>query len=305
MVTPVSAASVSLNKIQTNIYVGNSTVLRPTRGTATNWQSSNPSIASVSGSGVVLGRRRGTCVIACRVSGVVLRCTVNVRTRQVSRYISNAYSTVWKNILGAVESGGQVYGRRDYAAFAGPGANSPNEYSCTAGAYQEYGENLRQLLVRIRIEFPYSFYGRDGAGIISDLRRTWSDSNPYRVYSGSTKARVIQKIISSSVGQYVQDLRAVELMDLYFRDIRNLGVRNLQAAMFMAECYHLGGFAAVRRVVNRASNKNSISSLRTSLYQDQYDYSNSYQIGDSFYRSRHELVYRWLTQYIPASVMIR
>lgn len=35
--------------------------------------------------------------------------------------------TVLRKILYAVESGGQVYGRQNYSAFAGVGANTPNE----------------------------------------------------------------------------------------------------------------------------------------------------------------------------------
>ena len=36
--------------------------------------------------------------------------------------------------------------------------------------------------------------------------------------------------------------------------------------MFMAECYHLGGFAAVRRVVSRAGNKNKLNPAYRMIY---------------------------------------
>ena len=42
------------------------------------------------------------------------------------------------NIIGAVESGGQVYGKRRYEAYAGKGANSANEKTCTLGWAQNY-----------------------------------------------------------------------------------------------------------------------------------------------------------------------
>lgn len=36
-------------------------------------------------------------------------------------------------IIGGVESGGQVYGGQNYAAYAGKAANSANEKTCTLG----------------------------------------------------------------------------------------------------------------------------------------------------------------------------
>ena len=40
---------------------------------------------------------------------------------------------VLTNVIGAVESGGQVYGRRDYAAYAAPYTNSEKEHTITLG----------------------------------------------------------------------------------------------------------------------------------------------------------------------------
>ena len=301
LLMPGRVSAATLNKIQTSVYIGGTTRLKPDRGKATNWKSSNTSIATVSSNGTVTGRKKGTCTISCKVSGKTLKCTMNVRRRQSSKYVTNAQAKVWLNILGAVESGGQVYGKRNYSCFVSPYAGSPNEHSCTAGAYQEYGENLRQLLLAIKKQYPYSFSGRDTAGIASDIKHSWSDGTPYTVRSGSKKAKVIQSIISCNAGAFVQDFRAIDLLDEYLAGIKKLGVTNLRCGMFMAECYHLGGYAAVKRVVNRASNKNRLDSLRTSLYKDQRDTSNSYQIGDSVYKTRHEKVYTWLKKYISAS----
>lgn len=222
--------------------------------------------------------------------------------KATSKYVSTKYTSVWLNLLGAVETGGQVYGNRDYSEFISPLTGSPNEYSCTAGAYQEYGENLRQLLLAIQKQYPKTFKKLDTAKIAQDLKRSWGDSTPYQVKAGSKKAKCIQKIITSSAGKLVQDQRALTLLDEYLRDIRSLGVTNLRCGLFMAECYHLGGYAAIQRVVGRATNKNSISALRKSLYLDQKDKTNNYQIGDKIYKTRHEAIYRWLNAYIPKNL---
>ena len=51
--------------------------------------------------------------------------------------------TVLRKILYAVESGGQVYGKQNYGAFAGVGANTENEKAITIGAGQWYAEEAR------------------------------------------------------------------------------------------------------------------------------------------------------------------
>ena len=302
---PVAADTLTLNKVQTSIYVGKTLRLYPTSGTATNWKSSKTSIATVDQSGLVTGIKKGTCTISCRVNGKKLTCTMNVRKKNKSKYVTNKQAEIWLNILGAVESGGMVYGRRNYAAFSGVGAMSPYEVSVTAGAYQEYGENLRQLLLAIQKQYPVSFQARDTAGIAADLAYPWTDSHPYTISPSSTKAKAIQSIISCNAGAFVQDLRIIELLDEYLTDIRALGITNVRAALFMAQCYHLGGFGGVRRVVARASNPNLMSSLKKSLYLDQQDTSSSYQIGDKIYYNRHELIYTWLKAYIPYSAKLK
>ena len=292
-----------LNKIQTSVYEGRSIQLYSKDGnTCTSWKSSDGSIASVTGSGVVKGKKKGTVVISCKADDRKLRCVVNVRRKQVSRHIANKYANVWLNLLGAVESGGMVYGCRDYTLFAPAGNITSNEVACTAGAYQEYGECLRELLLLIREQYPYSFNGRDTAGIGEDLASSW---DYYAVSPGSAKARTIQSIIGCNAGRFVQDIRAIELLDIYLDDAKALGITNLRCGMFMAQCEHLGGYSSMKRVVLRATNKNSLASLRVSLYKDRRDLSSSYQIGDMLYANRHESIYKWLKQYIPASAKIK
>lgn len=73
------------------------------------------------------------------------------------------------NIIGGVESGGQVYGQRRYEAYAGKRANSANEKTCTLGWAQNYGNEARKLCQMILKEDPGAFRGADTAGIESRL----------------------------------------------------------------------------------------------------------------------------------------
>nr|WP_302656636.1 hypothetical protein [uncultured Agathobaculum sp.] len=73
------------------------------------------------------------------------------------------------NIIGAVESGGQVYGKRNYSAYAGKGANSANEKTCTFGWAQNYGNEGRKLCRMILAADPEAFRKADTANIEARL----------------------------------------------------------------------------------------------------------------------------------------
>ena len=296
----VNASAAKLNKREASVYIGRKITLKAIGGTASNWKSSKKAVATVSSSGVVKGRSKGTACITCTVGGKTLRCYVTVRRQQVSRYLPNNIAKIWRNMIGAVESGGQVYGERNYAAFSEPelGAEEAN----TAGAFQEYGENLRNLLLRIKTEYPYTFKKYDQAGIAGDLKKSW---DYYVVSPGSAKANSIVNIINCKAGRKVQDIRIVELLDESIDLLTSsYGITDLRSLLFMAECHHLGGSGPLSRVIERASNRNKISQLRKSLYQDQYDTSGSYQIGDAIFKTRHDLMYQWICKYIPKGTRV-
>ncbi|MDO4519445.1 MAG: hypothetical protein Q4B47_04000 [Eubacteriales bacterium] len=303
---PITASAASLSRYEVSIYAGRSFTL--TSSTPVKyWKSSNTAIATVNSKGVVTGKGLGTCYIfGVFPNGSKLYCVTTVRSTSASRYITNAQMAVALNMIGAVESGNQVYGKRDYKSFAGPGTNTPGETSSTAGAYQEYGDNLRQLLLRIRKEYPRYFKKYDTAGIAKDLTYAWTSSRPYRVYRGTAKAKAIVNIISAGSGaRLIQDIRCRELVDTYLAHARRLGVRNVRAALFLAECEHLGGASSVERVVRRAKDKNDMRELWRSLILDQKDNSSNYQIGDKIFQTRHVACYKWLAYNISANARMR
>ena len=59
---------------------------------------------------------------------------------------------VLTNVIGAVESGGQIYGKRDYSAYAAPYTNSNVEHTITLGWAQNYGDEAKKkrLLVSLK-----------------------------------------------------------------------------------------------------------------------------------------------------------
>lgn len=119
--------------------------------------------------------------------------------------------TVLRKILYAVESGGQVYGHQNYSAFAGVGANTPNEKAITLGAGQWYAGEARLLLQNIQKKYPKDFSKLDTAGIAADLKKSW---NRYGVSAASAKGKCIIAIISSVAGIKCQD----ELMETQIKE---------------------------------------------------------------------------------------
>ena len=81
--------------------------------------------------------------------------------------------TVLRKIIYAVEAGGQIYGRQNYSAFAGVGANCSNEKAITVGAGQWYADEAKELLHRIQRMNPKLFKDMDNAGMEKDLLMKW------------------------------------------------------------------------------------------------------------------------------------
>lgn len=116
--------------------------------------------------------------------------------------LSKKQMTILTNIIGAVESGGQVYGKRNYSAYAGAYKNSPNEFTCTLGWAQNYGYKAMELCKNIFRMSPTIFRKVDTANIESKLDSDWVAEkwNP-----SSAEQKALIAIITTDVGKSCQD----------------------------------------------------------------------------------------------------
>ncbi len=201
------------------------------------------------------------------------------------------------NIIGAVESGGQIYGKRRYDAYAGKAANSANEKTCTLGWAQNYGNEGRRLCKMIFQKDPASFRKADTANIEKMLNIDWVAKgwDP----SASEKKALIA-IITTTAGKECQDKLFQELMEQYVKEAENYGVAGVQAQMMWCEIEHLGGLGPVKRIFGRAAKPYTPDRIFESLLLDQKDSSNNNQVGDKMYQSRHECCLKWIKQYVVA-----
>ncbi len=196
---------------------------------------------------------------------------------------------VMRNIIYAVETGGQVYGQKDYADFTEAYTNSSSEHAITIGAGQWYGNEARTLLLNIKSADAATFKKYDNAGVASDLTKTdWSN---YRISKTSAKAKAIVKIIDSAVGHRCQDKLADTQMEAYVKEAAALGVTYMDAKMMCANFRHQGGASAVKRILAKTAKPYTLDHLYAACQTDTGN-----QVGA--YKSRQKMVYNALKTHI-------
>lgn len=201
---------------------------------------------------------------------------------------------VLTNIIGAVESGGQIYGNRRYDAYAGPYTNSNKEVTCTLGWAQNYGNEGRKLCQMILQKDPTAFRKADTAGIESKLSVDWV---AVKWAPTAAQKRALIAIITTPAGKECQDALFAELMEKYIKSAEDYGVTSVQAQMMWCEIEHLGGLGPTKRIFDRAAKPYTPDSIFASLKKDQQDTSNNNQVGDKKFQSRHECCVKWIKQY--------
>lgn len=203
--------------------------------------------------------------------------------------ITDAQMQVLINCIGAVETGGQVYGQRRYDDYTSAYTNSSAEDSITIGAFAEFRGNAKALLKDIEDAYPDTFKKYDNAGISSDLNlSSWSGYNPAKT---SAKAKAIVSIISSDNGKKIQDKRIVKLLNTYISYAESLGVTNTDALFMCANFIHQGGNSACKRIIEKTSKPYTLDNLYNSTLTDTGN-----QVGA--YRTRQQKMYTWIKQYV-------
>lgn len=197
--------------------------------------------------------------------------------------------SVIRNIIYAVETGGQVYGNMDYGDFTEAYTNSSTEYAITIGAAQWYGVNAQTLLKRIREADSTTFANLDTAGISSDLDS--ADWSTYQLSKTSAKAKCIVNIITTEVGKKTQDELIEKTMVEYAAHAAALGVTETDAQLMCANFEHQGGYSAVTRILAKTQTPYSLDNLYAACKTDTGN-----QVGA--YTSRQKMVYESLKKYI-------
>ena len=205
--------------------------------------------------------------------------------------------TVLRKILYAVESGNQIYGEQDYAAFAEVGANCSNEKAITIGAGQWYADEAKELLYRIQRGNPKLFKDMDTEDLEADLlKKSWAT---YAVSKDSAKGRLIISIISMELGKKCQDRYMEDQIAAYAKSIeKTYGTMPDTAMMECINVLHQGGDSALRRILCKTSEPYTADKIYTTLCRDPADPTPN-QVGD--YTDRQKAVINMIHTYADST----
>ena len=210
--------------------------------------------------------------------------------------MSEANWQVLINVIGAVESGGQIYGNRDYGAYAGRYAASPNEHTCTLGWAQFYGVEAQKLVQNIFNADPAGFRSIDTGGTIErKLSGSWVNE---RWDPSSAEKNTLIRLITSPVGKQQQDLLFRTELTPVVSYCENTYTKDAKAVIMFTEIAHLGGISAAKRIFGRCGGDYSTGRILDSLKWDQSDYSNNQQVGDYMYNIRHSKCAEFVERYV-------
>lgn len=205
--------------------------------------------------------------------------------------------TVLRKILYAVESGNQIYGEQDYAAFAEVGANCSNEKAITIGAGQWYADEAKELLYRIQRGNPKLFKDMDTENLEADLlKKSWAT---YAVSKDSAKGRLIISIISMELGKKCQDQYMEDQIAAYAKSIeKTYGSMPDTAMMECINILHQGGFDALKRILSKTPEPYTADKIYATLCRDPADPTPN-QVGD--YTDRQKAVINMIHTYADST----
>lgn len=200
------------------------------------------------------------------------------------------------NIIGAVETGGQIYGKRRYDCYVAPYTNSQIEYTCTLGWWSCYGDQAQLLVENIKKANESEFKKYDKANIADKLNVSWVAT---KWYPSEKEVKSLVDIISSPTGKLIQDSMFKEhIKTCIAKAISYDTSMSVSAQIMWCEISILGGTKAAQRIFDRITKPYTVDSIMESLKKDQLDNSSNNQVGDSIYFSRHECCAKWIKQYL-------
>lgn len=211
-------------------------------------------------------------------------------------YMNSENYKVLSKIIGAVETGSQIYGNAKYDTYVPPYTNTDKEHTITLGWPCFYGESAKKLIKSILDKDHVLLRKLDvcSPSIESMLSTDWEST---RWNPSSAQKNVLIKLISSDIGKECQDELFAEDMKKFVADCENDYTKDIGAIMMYAEIEHLGGKDPVDRIFRRCNGNYSLDNILDSLKKDQSDTSSSNQVGDQKYWSRHQKCVEFIKKY--------
>lgn len=196
------------------------------------------------------------------------------------------------NMLGALETGGQVYGQRDYSNFIN--AELAAEVTATLGWSSFYGENGRRWLERFKNENPDLFSKLDQGGQVAPvIGMNWEAS---RWNANSTQRASIVNMLTTDQGRKLQDQMTAEREADHWKHAVANYTDNMRAVAWFTNIAELAGRGTADWLFQAAGGNYSLDNLyNLTLSRTGYG-----AIGNSMYHRRHALYKQWIEEHFGA-----
>lgn len=194
------------------------------------------------------------------------------------------------NIVGALETGGQVYGQRDYANFINIEAGA--EQTATLGWSSFYGVHGRDYLRQFRSENPDLFAKLDTANVASALDISWEES--HWEASPAQKAAIVE-MLTTEEGKKLQDTLTAQRIAGEWAEA-TAWTDNMQAVAWYTNIAELAGSGTAQFVFDIAAQTGDFS--LDNLYNITMSRNgSSAAIGAPMYHRRHALYKEWIEEH--------
>lgn len=200
---------------------------------------------------------------------------------------------ILRNILYAVESGGNVCGQVNYACFVGAYGNNSNETAITVGAMQWYATEAKEVLRYIQKNNPAMFTKLDTDNVVETAleKENWSY---YNIGRNSVTGQCIVNILTACKAE--QDSFALRQIKQYEKEItERYGNMTDDAMMECVNILHQGGGSALKRILDKVTGTYTAEKIYAVLQEDVTDNTCTTQVGD--YAERQDAVIDMIRRY--------
>ena len=196
------------------------------------------------------------------------------------------------NMLGALETGGQVYGQRDYSNFIN--AELAAEVTATLGWSSFYGEHGRQWLERFKNENPDLFNQLDEGGQVAPvIGLNWEAS---RWNANATQRASIVNMLTTDQGKKLQDQMTAERISEHWKYAASKYTDNMRAIAWYTNIAELAGQSTAEWLFETANGDYSLDNL----YNITMSRTGYAAIGNAMYERRHALYKQWIEEHFGA-----
>lgn len=196
------------------------------------------------------------------------------------------------NMIGALETGGQVYGQRDYSNFIN--AELAAEVTATLGWSSFYGEHGRQWLERFKNENPDLFSKLDEGGQVAPvIGLNWEAS---RWNANATQRASIVNMLTTDQGKKLQDQMTAEREAEHWKHAASKYTDNMRAIAWYTNIAELAGTSTAEWLFDTANGDYSLDNL----YNITMSRTGYAAIGNSMYQRRHALYKQWIEEHFGA-----